>query len=327
MDREIVVKLSHPRVVYGYEGIGARGQSPGNRGTWGRYRFEINNDVDECDFWVILESVPERAVVRVPRGNVIFVQGEPEYVRSYDPAYLRQFDTFVAWRDDLPVPDVIHTHCLCGWVVKRTYDQLSADSPVKTGMLSVVASNKCALADHRRRYAFINRLIGHFKDRLAVFGSVAGAYCDDKYGAIAPYRYSIAIEAAELPDYWTEKIADCFLCETMPLYFGCPNVTDYFSPDSFVSIDIDDYQSSIRTIESAIEGDLLARHRAAILDAKRKVLQEYQVYPQLVGLLEGHRSRFWRSAPRPVELVPAFKHMLPEVTEGWQREYLVRADG
>jgi hypothetical protein len=321
----IIVKLSHPRAVYGYEGIGARGQSPGNLGVWGNYRFEINNDVDECDYWIVIESVPDRESVRVPDGNVIFVQGEPEYVRSYAPDYLRQFDWVVTWREDIPSHNIIHTYCLDGWWVKRTYDQLKADTPAKTGTLSVIASDKAALPEHRKRFAFINRLIGHFKDRLTVFGSVAGAYCDDKYGALAPFRYSIAIEAARFPDYWTEKIADCFLCETLPLYYGCPNITDFFSGDSLVSIDIDDYKMSIRAIEEAIEGDAYERNRAHILEAKRKVLDEYQVYPHLVRLIESNQQRFHRApGMRRVELVPAIKQMEREVTAGWQRELMVR---
>lgn len=318
-----IVKLSHPLKKYGYEDVGARGQSPGNAGVWGDYTFEINTEVNECDFWVVFESVPEKMHACVPEGNTIVVLNEPDYVRSYSAEYLRQFDWVVTWRNDVPSDRIIHTYCMDGWWVKRTYDQLKRDAVEKRGVISVVASDKAALSGHRRRYAFINQLMGHFKDRLDVFGSVAGAYCHDKYEALAPYKYSIAIEAAEFPDYWTEKIADCFLCETMPLYFGCPNIGDYFPSDTYVPIDIDDYRSSIRAIEAAIEGNAYEQHRQQIVEAKRRVLDELQVYPHLVRILEHNKRRFSSSPRRKrVELLPATKQLEPLTVGGWQRQWL-----
>jgi hypothetical protein len=319
MRRQQIVKLSHPSATYGYEGIGARGQSPGNLAVWGNYKFEINNGAGECDYWVVFESVgqPESAVVST--GNTILVQTEPEYVRSYSVGYLSQFDWIVTWRDDLPPTHVIHSHCMDGWWIKRTYDQLKNERIEKRALMSVVASDKASIPEHRRRFSFINRMIGHFKDRLTVFGSIDGQYCHDKYAAIAPYRYSIAIEAASFPDYWTEKIADCFLTETMPFYFGCPNITDYFDSECFVPIDIDDYKKSIRIIEEAIESDAYTRNRQQILSAKQRVLDELQVYPHLVRILESlPRS----DVPKTRQLRPAIKTFLaPE--GGWDRELMV----
>jgi len=307
--RETVVKLSHPIKNYGYENVGARGQSPGNRGVWGDYRFEINTDVDECDFWVVFESVPSRSVAKVPHGNTIAVLSEPDHLRGYSPEYLRQFDWVVTWRNDIQMSNVMRSWCLDGWWLKRTYEQLKNDTIVKSKMLSVVASDRATAEGHRKRFAFINRLIGHFKDRLDVYGTIAGAYCHDKYPALAPYRYSIAIESTVSPDYWTEKIADCYLTETMPLYFGCPNITDYFSSGSFVPIDIDDYKTSILAIEQAIEEDAYGQNRHRIVEAKHRILDELQVFPHLVRILENHRKRVAMAPRARRELIPATKHV------------------
>lgn len=309
MNKETVVKLSHPLKNYGFNNVGARGQSPGNRGVWGNYRFEINTDVEECDFWVVFESVPGKASAKVPDGHTLAILSEPDHLRHYSPEYLRQFDWVVTWRNDIRASNVIRSWCLDGWWLKRTYDQLKNDVIVKNRMLSVVASDRSVAEGHRKRFAFINRLIGHFKDRLDVFGTIAGSYCHDKYPALAPYRYSIAIESTASPDYWTEKIADCYLTETMPLYFGCPNITDYFSGDSFVPIDIDDYKSSIQAIERAMEENLYEKHRHHIVDAKHRILDELQVFPHLVRILENHRKRVAASSRAKRELVPAMKRV------------------
>lgn len=314
-----LVKLSHPPAVYGYEGMGARGQSPGNLGVWGDYRFDINNGVDECDYWVVFESTSGNESAAVPAGRTILVLNEPEYVRSYSPEYLRQFDWIVSWRTDLPATNVIRSHCIDGWWLKRTYDMLKNDRVEKTGLMSVVASDKASIPEHRKRFAFINRMIGHFKDRLTVFGSINGNYCSDKFAALAPFRYSIAIEAASFPDYWTEKIADCYLTETMPLYFGCPNIADYFDRDSFVAIDLDDYAGSIRAIEGAIESDAYERNRDKVVEAKHKILDEWQVFPQLVRLLERLPAPGEKKRIRLRPFVKTFRK--PEGC--WEREWMI----
>ena len=314
-----LVKLSHPSAVYGYEGMGARAQSPGNRGIWGDYKFDINNGADECDYWVVFESTARNESAAVPAGRTILVLNEPEYVRSYSPEYLRQFDWIVTWRTDLPASNVIRSHCMDGWWLKRTYDMLKNDRVEKTGLMSVVSSDKASIPEHRKRFAFINRMIGHFKDRLTVLGSINGNYCSDKFKALAPFQYAIAIEAAPFPDYWTEKIADCYLCETMPFYYGAPNIGDYFDRDSFIAIDLDDYQASVRAIEEAIETGAYERHRDKVLQAKQKILDELQTFPNLTRVLD----RLPQSSGRKrKELRPAVKTFLkPE--GGWERELLL----
>lgn len=322
MKTETVVKLSHPLKTYGYDNLGARQQSPGNLGVWGDYRFEINNDVDECDFWVVFESVPHRSTVAVPPGNTIAVCSEPAHYRDYTPEYLRQFDWVFTWREDIAASNVLRSWCLDGWWLARTYDQLKSDRIEKTRDLCVIASDRATVGGHRKRFAFINRLIGHFKDRLEVHGSIGGAWCSDKYGTLRPYRYSIAIESMASPDYFTEKIADCFLTETMPVYSGCPNIADYFPPDSFIPIDLDDYKGSIQAIEKALDEDAYGKHRDRVLEAKRRVLDELQVFPHLVRLLESHKKRGTNGRLRR-ELTPAKKNI--ELFGSAELEHMVLA--
>ncbi|MCU1245209.1 MAG: hypothetical protein JWN02_1119 [Acidobacteria bacterium] len=310
MERKTIVKFSHPYVKHGYQDIGGRGQSPGNASLWGDYRIEFNTDLDECDYWFVYESVPRTEQVRVPEGHIILLPSEVELVRTYEPSYLRQFDWIVTSRGDLPGHKVIRAHYITAWFVKRTYDQLKNDPAHKSGIISVLASDKTNLKGHRKRFAFINRLIGHFKDRLDVFGRIGGNFCDDKWDALAPYKYSVVIENGELPDYWSEKIADCYLAQTMPLYAGCPNIGDYFPERSFVAIDLDDYKSSIRAIEEAIETSAYERNLDDLIVAKNKVLDEYQFFPYVVKVLQSNPALFTPSAEkREVKLVPAVKRM------------------
>ncbi len=47
---------------------------------------------------------------------------------------------------------------------------------------------------------------------------------------LAPYRYSVVIENVQERDYFSEKLIDAILCKTVPIYWGCPNIGDYFDP-------------------------------------------------------------------------------------------------
>lgn len=41
-------------------------------------------------------------------------------------------------------------------------------------------------------------------------------------------QFHIAIENSSSKNYFTEKIIDCFQTKTIPIYFGCSNLEDYF---------------------------------------------------------------------------------------------------
>ena len=51
------------------------------------------------------------------------------------------------------------------------------------------------------------------------------------------YRYHFCIENIKR-DYWfTEKLIDCFVTGTIPLYWGCPSIEDFFNIDGMICYD------------------------------------------------------------------------------------------
>jgi hypothetical protein len=46
----------------------------------------------------------------------------------------------------------------------------------------------------------------------------------NKIDGLIDYKYSIAIENCAENNYFTEKITDCILTDTTPIYYGCPNI-------------------------------------------------------------------------------------------------------
>lgn len=104
--------------------------------------------------------------------------------------------------------------------------------PEKNRAVSIVASPKRSMEGHRLRHELINR-VGSYKvgeDQLHPFGPEYIAGLDRKRDALLPYRFSVAIENCRR-DYWfTEALIDCFLTGTVPIYWGCPSIAEFFNP-------------------------------------------------------------------------------------------------
>mgnify|MGYP003628049786 CR=1 FL=1 len=99
----------------------------------------------------------------------------------------------------------------------------------KTKMCSTFASPKRHTTGHVMRH----NMIAQFKDKMDVFGPDYN-YIKLKEEGLCEYRYSVTIENSIQEYYWTEKIADCFATKTIPIYWGCKSVVDYFNPDGIL---------------------------------------------------------------------------------------------
>jgi hypothetical protein len=54
-------------------------------------------------------------------------------------------------------------------------------------------------------------------------------------------QFGVVIENTSHRGYFTEKILDCFLLKTIPIYWGCSNIGDYFDIDGIITFNnVDD---------------------------------------------------------------------------------------
>ena len=45
---------------------------------------------------------------------------------------------------------------------------------------------------------------------------------------------NICIENTTKNNFFTEKLIDCLLCKSIPIYIGCPNINNYFNTEGFI---------------------------------------------------------------------------------------------
>ncbi|SHI64605.1 Glycosyltransferase family 10 (fucosyltransferase) C-term [Shimia gijangensis] len=115
----------------------------------------------------------------------------------------------------------------------------------KSRMLSLIASSKRDLKGHVLRHSTVEWAADNDID-MDVMGRGYRSF-ETKSDGLAPYRFSVVIENVQEPNYFTEKLLDAILCETVPIYWGCPNIGRFLNTDGMVICNsAEDLQAAIR---------------------------------------------------------------------------------
>ncbi|RMH39514.1 MAG: hypothetical protein D6688_13985 [Alphaproteobacteria bacterium] len=97
---------------------------------------------------------------------------------------------------------------------------------------SIVASSKRGLPGHRLRH----EVVALIRDRGLDVDVLGRGY--RPFGAteeaLAPYRFSVVIENSRENGYFSEKLIDALLCRTVPIYWGAPDVGEYFDAKGLI---------------------------------------------------------------------------------------------
>lgn len=100
----------------------------------------------------------------------------------------------------------------------------------KSKLVSMIYSDKKQLPGHKLRFTIAEQLIPKikFEDKIDLFGSGTGVFLENKADACIDYMFQLAIENSRVKNYYADKILDCFVTGCIPIYWGCPNIGDFF---------------------------------------------------------------------------------------------------
>ena len=115
--------------------------------------------------------------------------------------------------------------------------------------ISTYASSKIFSAcegHHIRTRMFFNHTM--FPDNLVFFRSgrpnpgpfgdmlpdLTGHTFYDNWQLHFGFQFNIVIENTKEVNYFTEKLMNCFLGRTIPIYWGCPNIDDFFDTTGWI---------------------------------------------------------------------------------------------
>jgi hypothetical protein len=223
----------------------------------------IFNKSGPADLVIVLNTVKKFRWVVVPAGRVYKILQEPElrlwwshlftykHERYFDRIYTHtpnSNDSRVRVSPGMPVPFINFVSPVDRWREKKTRN------------LSIISSTADYLLGHNNRNRFVTDLI-KLRPELGedLYGRGRDKHLVEKSEGLASYRFSLAVENSVLPNYVTEKFLDCIMHGTVPLYYGAPNVSEYFPPGSFIEIPIDNLQESLKIIDSLSEADYISR--------------------------------------------------------------------
>lgn len=266
-----------------------------------RRRIRIVSDDDEPDYWVVMNRpapADERAID--PARTVVFPMEPLMWTEPMRPLWGH-------WASPSPLPFLqVRDHRRYrnsnDWWLGLSYEELSTGDPqAKSRLMAACVSGKYFDPGHRKRLDFLHFLDGQDLD-LDIFGYEGNGFrawrgatpLHDKRSCLLPYRYYFDAENNATPNYYTEKIVDCLLAETLCFYWGCPNLDSFFDPRSFIRLDLDDFDADFARIRAAIDADEWATRLPFIQAEKRRILEDYQFFPTLAKVLDpARRQRHW----------------------------------
>ena len=295
-------------------------QTEKRSGKWGNCHFRwVENATQEIDVCFVLDDLAGEQEIRCRSKSLFLVTWEPPSIKEYSKRFLNQFDGVLTFRSDLVHKGLTRTPPLLPWWVgtsgghgqKQAHLDFDDLSVMKFGekkpIVSCVCSRKTITDGHRKRLKFVMNLKEILGEKLEVFGLVPQEPWPDKMTQISPFQYHLAIENSSVKDYWTEKVADCFLGGALLLNHGCPNLGDYFPKESFVEIDFENVLATASIIKELLANNAFSKRAVYVEAARQDVLRKYNIIAQLSTFceqLQNHGNSFFEGSFVNRRIVP-----------------------
>ena len=192
----------------------------------------------------IILNCPIPANLQVEAKNVIGFAQEPHdtpFLKIHQNNFIEYAvknigKYFIGSVDNFPTPTFVGHH---GFLFYETPKPIPF-TPQKSKLMSIMVSNKTYTPGHRYRH-MVARHILKYKWPIDIWGNGVDIYKrefpDSKYikggfkmmGEMCKdYMFTIAIENTSHEHYFTEKIINPFFNNTIPIYWGCKKIEEYF---------------------------------------------------------------------------------------------------
>jgi hypothetical protein len=240
-------------------------------------------DSEPCDYYVVINDTQEHYL---PEKTFLFHM-EPN-MKEPEKKYLKVFS------HDRDYNNI-------EWHLSKTYYELSTQPILKddsiSDVISTVLSSKYRDPGQQLRIDFIKfidrKMTVHvYGDNKFHYNNFRGSlpyHCKDN--AILPYKYIFNAENHEIHNYFTEKIIDGILGESLVFYWGCPNIEKYIDSRAFVKLDLVNFQEDFEKIQKAIKEDWWSQRLPYIKAEKHRILNQLQFYPRLQKIINDIRNK------------------------------------
>jgi hypothetical protein len=270
-----------------------------------RYNFAPDiqfTESDTYDYLVIFNSFTNHSEIRVAKEKVLgFILEPPFHTHYYDQnigAYCQKVYTCSAKKyyinndNFISAPSVMFSH-LAGNAFKF-FNNVSFNKAKK---LSFCVSDKKGnqMYDFRRELVF--KILESDLD-CDIYGS-GWEISDSRYKgnpadkaeALLDYEYSLSVENAIYDGYVSEKLFDCFLCNTVPVYFGSPTADTIYNPGSFLKLPFTgDFPALINWLKELTKSDSNSKFINPVLESKERYFRDYNIYNFIKRFARGEKK-------------------------------------
>jgi len=211
--------------------------------------YEITNNLEESDYIFYIDS---SKIINVNKPKLLFLVECPEILNLI---YFENYSNLINETN----ADIIFTYCKDYVDNKKIFynnppfgSWATPKLQQKTKLISTICSFKNITTGHELRHKCIKEL-KKLNYNISLYGSGYN-YIQSKNEGLDDYCFSIVIENSKVNGYFTEKILDCFLTGTIPIYWGDPSIGEIFdingiiilkSLDDILNINFELYQKML----------------------------------------------------------------------------------
>jgi hypothetical protein len=205
-------------------------------------QFVNSNDFD----WLVIINHPNYHI-NFPKEKTIGVIMEPSWSKHYELRYLlERYCQYILCHKKQESPQYIYYPGLLpyhfdyseGHGLDFYLNNQYKKNKLCSFIVSYNESDPHPSCLYGKRVAFAKKILqsdlnvdiyGNGWENSGIVDSrIKGTLVNKKDGLI-DYKFSIAIENCAEEGYFTEKLTDCILTDTTPIYYGCSNIQNYFS--------------------------------------------------------------------------------------------------
>ena len=144
----------------------------------------------------------------------------------------------------------------------------------KTRGISQIASNKRGAGGYNLRH-LAARTFPQIDTYVSEYLPITPTW-SNKIHALRDYRFHLVIENCRRDYFFTEKLIDCFLTGTIPIYWGCPSIHERFNIAGMITLPGSDPIESLGMCGVfSGEADLLYNHMKVAIEENFRLAQRY----------------------------------------------------
>jgi len=201
------------------------------------------SDLSHLDFTLFYDYKPNQYEIGLSPIN-IFIACEPnEYFGNHDFAIHNSgvFNFILTWSSKVLNNTSNSILSLYGesWWQDKLFEYNETNKEFK---VSFLRGNLLKLPGHYQRFELFDRQ-NEIKTPIQFWDKLGERGVDNfetwrqyKIDSFRPYQYSVCIENTSHENYFTEKITDCILNKTIPIYWGCSNIGDFYNSEGIIQV-------------------------------------------------------------------------------------------